>query len=280
MIFEKELAAFMIEKYTAAYYQSNPETVPSNRNESSQFDTAVDDIPATKKAKITESNSENDIIMDVAGNVDSSHIVTPTTISPESNEATVPMVPSRTREEIQRDKLFDELSKPDSVFEPNTLVILQELMELNASASTVAKTIATSYVGSTQVIPILVAWLEWAKKLQSKSTNQSFDDREESVRKIFNGELSILIKQRFSKEKADAILSKVDSNAAGGVDDLEWLETLLEEAIFRNIFIHLYNVNITSKFLHMVINMISDKVRINRQSSYSASFTFTFVGFQ
>ncbi len=283
VIFEKDLIAYMIEKYTASYYQSNPEIDSSNRNEidsnnrneSSHFDTAVDDVPATKKAKITEHDSEKDIKMDVASNVNSTHTVTSTvnstytvtstTISTEANEVIAPIIPSKTREEVQRDKLMDELSKPDSVFEPNTLLILQELMELNASTSTIAKTIAKSYVGSAQAIPILVAWSDLAKALQGKPshTHHSSDDQE-SVRKICNDELSILIKQRFSKEKADVILSKVESNAAGDAGDLEWLESLLEEAIFRNIFIHLYNVNITSKFLYTVINMISDKVCINR----------------
>lgn len=78
-----------------------------------------------------------------------------------------------------------------------------------------------------------------------------------------NDELSLLIKQRFNKERADTILFKIDSNAMDDVDNLEWVENMLEEAVFRKVFIHLYNANITSKFLCAVISMISDKVHIH-----------------
>jgi hypothetical protein len=258
----------MIEKYSTTYYQAN-DTIDtsamdtSSNNELVHTDAVVDDVPVTKKAKIEENNSKQNIKIEDTNNLSSTHTVAPAVEPIEANESATAAAPVKTRVEIRHDQLLDELSKPDAVFEPNTLNILQELSELNANSDTIAKTLAKSYVGSSQVIPILLAWSELAKQLQHKSTTPGTnDDSEKLVRKMCNEELSILIKQRFSKEKADAILPQVNA-AAGDVDEVEWLETLLEEAVFRKMFIHLYNVHITSKFLHKVVKMISDKVRIH-----------------
>lgn len=97
--------------------------------------------------------------------------------------------PTKTRHDL----LLDELSKPDSVFEPNSLSVLKELMELNVDictidTCTIAKTLAKAYVGSSQVIPILLAWSELAKRLQDKpaATDTSSDDSGKLVRKMCN----------------------------------------------------------------------------------------------
>jgi len=266
-----------MDRYSSTYYQSNTFTDANDNDEAVITDTVVDEIPATKKAKIAENNSQEDTTIDAVSNSNSAHATTLITTPTAPIETIDTVVPAKTREEILHDKLLNELSKPDSVFEPNSLSIFQGLIDLNASTCTIVRTVAKSYVGTTQVIPILVAWLEFARKLKDKSTstNSSSDDSDESVRKICNDELSILIKQRFSKEKADAIWVEMDSHSSGDVDDFEWVETLLEEAIFRKLLIHLYNVNITSKFLYKVVTIISDKVCIYQCHFHVASFTFS-----
>jgi TH1 protein len=173
---------------------------------------------------------------------------------------------SANNEEIER--LISILSKRDAIMEPDVTVNTKRLRSLNNEKplDTVTR-LSETYVGYGPMTNILNEWLICAKIMNEdplvvKSSNnisipeqlQHYKSRYESKQKeicqMMLQELSIIIKQKFDRVTADAIILQMS-------DIPTWLLAMMNNVITRKTLIELYNLHSDSTLLGFVLRQLS-----------------------
>lgn len=160
------------------------------------------------------------------------------------------------------------LSKRDSILEPDVIVNTKRLRYLtNENPTTTVKRLSDNYVGYAPMTNILSEWLMFAKILnedasvvkvtpitsiaeQLQQYKLNHEKKEKEIHKMILQELSLLLKQKFDRSAADAIILQMS-------DIPSWLLAMMNDEILRKTLIELYNLNSDSTLLGFVLRQLS-----------------------
>lgn len=175
------------------------------------------------------------------------------------------VVESTVKKEEEIQSLVSILSKRDSIVEPNVVQNTKRLRVLtNEDPMTTIKRLSDNYIGLASMANIVTEWLIAAKLLTNQpslfkpNSNpeilQEFEKQRELERKeigrLIMQELASMIKHKFHRNAADAIILKVS-------DIPPWLLAMMKDDILRKTLIELYNMNTDSALLGFVLRQLS-----------------------
>jgi hypothetical protein len=172
---------------------------------------------------------------------------------------------SAEKKEAEIKSLVSILSKRDSIIEPNVVPNTKRLRLLtNEDPMTTIKRLSDNYIGFAPMANIATEWLIVAKLLNHQPSlfkpnanpdilHEFLKQREEEKKEIGNlimNELANMIKHKFDRNAADAIILKVSDIPA-------WLLAMMKNDILRKTLIELYNMHTDSTLLGFVLRQLS-----------------------